>query len=48
MDDVDISEEYDDWSMMTLLDCKTCESLVEVYYPKEKDDNTKSTVSTTE
>tara|TARA_R100001509_G_scaffold14501_1_gene7389 strand:- start:274 stop:486 length:213 start_codon:yes stop_codon:yes gene_type:complete len=56
-DDVDVSEEYDDWSFMSILDCKTCGSLVEVYFPKEthqkcfgekeKDDDTKSTVSTT-
>lgn len=58
-DDVDVSEEYDDWSFMSILDCKTCGSLVEVYFPqethekcfgkeKEKDDDSKSTVSTTE
>ena len=36
-------------SFMTLLDCSTCRSLTEVYFPKEKekDDNTKSPISTT-
>ena len=49
MDDVDLSEEYDDWSFMTLLDCSTCGSLTEVYFPKEKekDDNTESPIPTT-
>ena len=58
-DDVDISEEYDDWSFMSILDCKTCGSLVEVYFPKEtfekcfgqekeKDDDTKSSVRSSE
>ena len=48
MDDVDVSEESEDWSFMAILDCSKCGSLTEVYYPKEKDDDTKSTVSTTE
>ena len=50
MDDVDLSEEYDEWSFMTLLDCSKCGSLTEVYFPKEKekDDNTKSPIPTTE
>ena len=49
-DDVDVSEEYDDWSIMSILDCEKCGSLVEVYFPqeKEKDDDTKSPISTTE
>ena len=47
-DDVDVSEESEDWSFMAILDCSKCGSLTEVYYPKEKDDDTKSTVSTTE
>ncbi len=47
-DDVDVSEEYDDWSIMSILDCEKCGSLVEVYFPqeKEKDDDTESTIST--
>lgn len=48
MDDVDVSEESEDWSFMAILDCSKCGSLTEVYYPKEKDDDTKSTISTTE
>jgi len=50
MDDVDISEESEVFSFMTLLDCSTCGSLTEVYFPKEKekDDNTKSPIPTTE
>jgi hypothetical protein len=38
------------FSFMTLLDCSTCGSLTEVYFPKEKekDDNTKSPIPTTE
>ena len=47
-DDVDVSEESEDWSFMAILDCSKCGSLTEVYYPKEKDDDTKSTVPTTE
>ena len=49
-DDVDVSEEYDDWSFMSILDCAPCGSLVEVYFPqeKEKDDDSESPISTTE
>ena len=50
MQDEDISEESEVFSFMTLLDCSTCRSLTEVYFPKEKekDDNSKSPISTTE
>ena len=50
MQDEDISEESEVFSFMTLLDCITCGSLTEVYFPKEKekDDNTKSPIPTTE
>lgn len=48
MQDEDISEESETFSILTLLDCSYCESLTEVYLPKEKekDDNTESTIST--
>ena len=50
MQDEDISEESEVFSFMTLLDCSQCGSLTEVYFPKEKekDDNTKSPIPTTE
>ena len=36
--DHDIEEEDDeDFSMVTNLSCPNCESLVEVYYPREKE-----------
>jgi hypothetical protein len=31
------SEEYDDWSFMSILDCKTCGSLVEVYFQETQE-----------
>ena len=47
-DGVDVSEESEDWSFMAILDCSKCGSLTEVYYPKEKDDDSESPISTTE
>ena len=49
MQDDDISEESERFSILTLLDCSYCESLTEVYLPKEKENNddSESTVSTT-
>ena len=50
MQDEDISEESEVYSFMTFLDCSKCGSLTEVYFPKEKekDDNSKSPIPTTE
>ena len=50
MQDEDISEESERYNMVTLLNCDYCESLTEVYLPKEKekDDDSESPISTTE
>ena len=50
MQDEDISEESERFSILTLLDCSYCESLTEVYLPKEKekDDDSKSSVRSSE
>ena len=50
MQDEDISEESERYHILTLLDCPHCESLTEVYLPKEKekDDDSESSISTTE
>lgn len=37
--DSDISDEDDAYVMMTVLSCPKCNSLVEVYYPKENTDD---------
>ena len=37
--DYDISDENDAYVMMTVLSCPKCNSLVEVYYPKEEYEN---------
>jgi len=34
--DYDISDENDAYVMMTVLSCPKCNSLVEVYYPREE------------
>jgi len=49
MQDEDISEESERFSILTLLDCSYCESLTEVYLPKEKekDDDSEPSISTT-
>ncbi len=39
-------EEDDPYLIVTNLSCPNCRSFVEVYYPKEKDDDTESTIST--
>jgi len=39
--DHDIDHEDDTYSMVTNLSCPNCESIVDVYYPKEKEDETK-------
>jgi len=36
--DYDISDENDAYIMTTVLSCPKCNSLVEVHYPKESDD----------
>ena len=41
-------EEDDPYLFVTNLSCPNCKSFVEVYYPKEKDDDTKSTISTSQ
>jgi len=48
--DYDITEESESYSVETFLFCDHCESETLVYLPKEKerDDDTKSTISTTE
>jgi len=35
-EDEDIEEENEEFSMVTNLSCPNCNSLIEVYYPKEK------------
>lgn len=49
MQDEDISEESERYCVVTFLNCDSCESLTEVYLPKdkEKDDDSKSPISTT-
>lgn len=37
--DHDISEESESYSIMTNLHCPNCNSAVDVYLPKEKDDD---------
>ena len=41
-------EEDDPYLIVTNLSCPNCRSFVEVYYPKEQDDDSESTISTTE
>ena len=41
-------EEDDSYLIVTNLSCPTCKSFVEVYYPKEQDDDSESPISTTE
>jgi phage FluMu protein Com len=36
--DHDIDHEDDTYAMVTNLSCPKCESIVDVYYPKEKED----------
>jgi uncharacterized protein with PIN domain len=50
MQDEDISEESERYNMVTFLNCDYCESLTEVYLPKEKekDDNSKPSIPTTQ
>jgi len=36
--DHDIDEESEEYLIVTNLSCPKCESFVEVYYPKEKDE----------
>ena len=50
MQDEDISEESERYHILTLLDCSYCESLTEVYLPKEKekDVDTKSSIRSPE
>ena len=36
--DHDIDHEDDNYAMVTNLSCPNCESIVDVYYPKEKED----------
>ena len=36
--DHDISDEDDSYGMVTNLSCPNCDSIVDVYYPKEKED----------
>ena len=36
--DHDIEDEDDTYAMVTNLSCPNCESIVDVYYPKEKED----------
>jgi formate dehydrogenase maturation protein FdhE len=36
--DHDIEEENEEYAIVTNLSCPKCESFVEVYYPKEKDE----------
>ena len=36
--DHDIEHEDDAYAMVTNLSCHNCESIVDVYYPKEKED----------
>ena len=46
----DISEESERYHIVTFLDCPHCESMTEVYLPKEreKDDDSKSSVRSSE
>jgi len=37
--DHDIEEEEDEYSMITNLSCPSCKSIVDVYYPKEKNEH---------
>ena len=37
--DHDIDHEDDTYAMVTNLSCPNCESIVDVYYPKEKEDD---------
>ena len=50
MQDEDISEESERYHIVTFLDCPYCESMTEVYLPKEreKDDDSKSSVRSSE
>ncbi len=41
-------EEDDPYLIVTNLSCPNCRSFVEVYYPKEQDDDSESPISTTE
>ena len=41
-------EEDDPYLIVTNLSCPNCGSFVEVYYPKEQDDDSESPISTTE
>ena len=41
-------EEDDPYLIITNLSCPNCRSFVEVYLPKEKDDDTESTISTSQ
>ena len=50
MQDEDISEESERYHIVTFLDCPHCESMTEVYLPKEKekDVDTKSSIRSPE
>ncbi len=37
--DHDIGDENEEFSVVSNLSCPTCESYVEVYYPKEKEED---------
>ena len=37
--DHDIEEEEEEYSMVTNLSCPNCKSIVDVYYPKEKNEH---------
>lgn len=37
--DFDLEEEDDDYGMLTTLSCPNCNSLVEVYLPREREEN---------
>ena len=36
--DHDVSDESEEFSILSILSCPKCNSLVEVYYPKENED----------
>jgi len=37
--DHDITDESDEFAILSILSCPNCNSMVEVYYPKEEIDN---------
>lgn len=42
----EVVEDEELYQMVTFLECPKCRSYYEIYYPKERDDDTESTIST--